>query len=433
VEHNHSAVNSAEFTRLVPPMAPSARPVIESERIESIDVLRGVALLGILVLNIKAFAMPGAAYFNPTAYGDFTGINWWVWYVQFVFGDQKFMAIFSMLFGAGIVLMTERAERRSGQSAGVHYRRMAWLVLFGLVHAHLIWYGDILYTYALCGMAIYLLRKLPPFVLVLLACVFIAAPSLLMIASNFLMQMGSEEALATQQAEMWTPPPEAIQAELDAYRGSWLEQMSHRVPTAIFFETLLQIFFAPHAAGMMCLGIALYRWGVLSAMRSMLFYAIMAITGVTIGATMTAINAHLNMQSWPFPESFFLYSQLGAWGSVPLSLGYVALVMLACKMFNRATTLYPLAAVGRMAFTNYLMQSVLCTLYFYGHGLGCFGKLERIEQMYVVVSVWVIQLIYSPIWLRYFRFGPAEWLWRSLTYWRWQPFVRRSVQMGIKT
>ncbi len=130
----------------IPPAATlRSAPVGEGDRIESIDVLRGFALLGILLLNIQAFAMPGAAYVNPTAYGDLTGPNYWAWWFTHVFGEQKFMTIFSMLFGAGILVMTSRAEARTGRSAVLHYRRMGWLILFGVLHAHLLWYGDILY------------------------------------------------------------------------------------------------------------------------------------------------------------------------------------------------------------------------------------------------------------------------------------------------
>src|SRR5262245_47254167 len=142
----------------IPPAACPA-PVEEASRIAPNDVLRGFALLGILVMNIQSFSMIDVAYINPTAYGDLTGANYWVWVLCHVFADLKFMSIFSMLFGAGILLMTERVEARGGRAAPLHYRRMAWLVLFGLLHSFLLWTGDILYTYGLCGMVVYLFRK----------------------------------------------------------------------------------------------------------------------------------------------------------------------------------------------------------------------------------------------------------------------------------
>ena len=140
----------------VSPVPPA--PVDAPERIAPLDTLRGFALLGILVMNIQSFSMISAAYNNPTAYGDLSGANWWVWLLGHLLADQKMYGIFSMLFGAGILLMTSRAEER-GSSLGLHYRRMMWLILFGLLHAHLLWPGDILYTYGMCGLLVYLFRR----------------------------------------------------------------------------------------------------------------------------------------------------------------------------------------------------------------------------------------------------------------------------------
>ena len=141
---------------------PNLTAVLEAERIQSIDVLRGFALLGILVMNVQSFAMIDSAYKIPTTYGDFQGVNYCVWLLSHLFADQKFMTIFSMLFGAGIVLMSRRREKTGLRPAAVHYRRMGVLLLFGLLHAYLLWYGDILVTYALCGMPAFLFRKVRP-------------------------------------------------------------------------------------------------------------------------------------------------------------------------------------------------------------------------------------------------------------------------------
>ncbi len=146
-----------EHTMTSPADRPSSGPVSEARRIDAIDILRGFALLGILIMNVQTFAMPQAAYFNPTAYGDLEGVNLYVWLAGRMFADQKFMTIFSMLFGAGIVLMAGRAEARGGATPK-HYRRMGWLAVIGLLHAHLLWHGDILFTYAICGMLVYPLR-----------------------------------------------------------------------------------------------------------------------------------------------------------------------------------------------------------------------------------------------------------------------------------
>ena len=154
----------------------SSAPVAEAGRIDALDVLRGVATLGILVLNIQAFAMPLAAYYNPTALGPLEGANLYVWVMGRMLADQKFMTIFSMLFGASIVLITERAEAR-GDVRRVHYRRMGWLLIIGLLHAHLLWSGDILFLYAVCGMLVYPLRRLPAVLLLVLGALLLAIAS----------------------------------------------------------------------------------------------------------------------------------------------------------------------------------------------------------------------------------------------------------------
>ena len=135
------------------------QPVARKERIQSLDILRGIAILGILLMNIQSFTMPGAAYLNPFAFGDLEGLNYWVYVLGNIFADQKFITIFSILFGAGIVLVTEKAEKKTGTSTGLHYKRNFWLLIIGLLHAHLIWYGDILVAYSIGGFVVYFLPK----------------------------------------------------------------------------------------------------------------------------------------------------------------------------------------------------------------------------------------------------------------------------------
>src|SRR5580692_13159976 len=165
-----------------PRSAVTPQPVGEKERIVSIDVLRGFALLGILPMNIQYFSMISAAYSNPTAYGSMTGANYWVWLLCHVFADEKFMTIFSMLFGVGILLMTSRIEAVGKPSAGRHYRRMGWLIAFGLAHAYLLWSGDILVTYGMCGLLVYLCRRIRPRTLLIMGVLAIAVASASMTA-----------------------------------------------------------------------------------------------------------------------------------------------------------------------------------------------------------------------------------------------------------
>ena len=396
--------------------SPSRRSVPAASRIESIDVLRGVALLGILVMNVQAFSMPTAAYFNPTAYGDLTGPNLWVWISGRMLADQKFMTIFSMLFGAGIVLMTSRPGRRDC-SRGLHYRRMGWLLVLGLLHAHLLWSGDILFLYAVCGMLVYPLRGLRPDRLLVLGLLVIAVASLLSVGTGLSLPAMLPEDRAAITAEFWNPTAETIQAELAAYRGSWIDQQPVRSEAALAFETLYLVYWGLwRAAGLMLVGMALFKLGVFSAERSPRFYGMMAVAALSVGLPVQAYGIALDFSTGWTDWSFFLGMQFNYWPSIAVSLGYVGTVMLACKTPALRGMTGPFAAVGRTALTNYLLQTVVCTTTFYGHGLGLFGHVDRVGQLGLVVVVWAAQLTASSLWLRRFRFGPAEWVWRSLTY-----------------
>ena len=404
-----------------------AAPISARERITSIDVLRGFAVLGILVMNIQSFSMIGPAYFNPTAYGDLSGANWWVWLFSHLLADQKFMTIFSMLFGAGIVVFTSRAEAKGRRPAGLHYRRMLWLIIFGLLHAHLLWYGDILYSYGMCGLLVYLLRRLRPGWLILIGVAALTIPSALQFFSGWSMQFWPEQAMQEQMA-FWAPDAEQIREELDAYRGSWWEQMSYRVPFSVMIQTMALFFFVLwRAGGLMLIGMALFKWGVFSAARSKAFYGTLVGVAAFAGIPLVLYGVQRNIGSeWSFEYARFIGSQYNYWASILVSLGWIGLVMLVCQAPGLGAITRPFAAAGRMAFTNYLLQTVICTTIFYGHGFGLYGQVSRVEQILIVLAVWIVQLILSPLWLRYFRFGPMEWLWRSLSYWRRPPMRRRA-------
>jgi uncharacterized protein len=400
-------------------------PVSQPERIESIDVLRGFAVLGILVMNIQSFAMIGSAYMNPTAYGDLTGANYYVWLFSHLLADMKFMTVFSMLFGAGILIMTARREAATGRSASIHYRRMAWLLLFGLLHAYLLWYGDILFTYALCGMVVYLFRNWRPRTLVPVGILMLAVAAGVILLFHFSLPLWPPESL--QEIEQgWRPTGETFEREITAYRSPWVGQLAHRAEAAVFFQTFLFLTeFFWRAGGLMLIGMGLYKLGVFNAKLATGVYFGFIAAAVFIGlpVILYGVRRH-EAYNWDLKESFFLGMQFNYWGSLLISLGWVGLIMLLCKHDLMRPITRSLAAVGQMAFTNYIMQTVLCTLIFYGHGLGLFGRVERVGQIAIVFGIFVLQMIVSPIWLRYFRFGPLEWLWRSLTYWKPQPMRR---------
>jgi len=379
--------------------------------------------MGILIMNIQSYSMISAAYINPTAYGDLSGVNKWVWIISHLIADQKFITLFSLLFGAGILLFTERLNSKGESSLGLHYRRTFWLFVIGIGHAYLFWYGDILVPYAMCALVIVLFRKHTPKVLVSIGFFLILIPSLLYlmfgISWNLIPPEGQEGIKIG-----WYSTPELIAKELTAYRSGWLEQMPMRIKEAINFQTFIFLIFTGwRVAGMMLIGMALYKWGILSAKKSNSFYLISLLIGLIIGIPIIIIGILKNFTAdWAVNYSMFLGWHYNYWGSIFMAWAYISLVMLLFKGLQNSAFVKGFAAVGRMALTNYLLQTIICTFIFYGHGLGYFGSVDRIWQLVIVVIIWLLQLFLSPLWLRWFRFGPAEWLWRSLTYWKAQPF-----------
>jgi len=398
------------------------QPTQSAERIVSLDVLRGFAILGILIMNIQSFSMPEAAYLNPTAYGDFEGINKWVWILSHLFADMKFMTIFSILFGAGIVLFTRRLEAKGEYAPAVHYRRTWWLLVFGLAHAYLFWYGDILVMYAVSALWVVLLRRKKPKTLFITGVIVFSVASAMYLFTGFTLPF-VDEASKQEILQNWAPRPEALQKEIAAYRGSWTEQMEHRVPAAFMMQTFIFFFQTGwRASGLMLIGMALFKWGVLSAEKSRIFYRKLLAFGLIAGLAVVGYGIYTHFENgFSMEYSFFIGSQINYWGSFLVSLGYIGLVMIWVNSGIMRILIKSLQAAGQMALSNYLLQTFLCTTLFYGHGFGLFGKLERKEQILVVIGVWALQLILSRAWMKKFRYGPFEWLWRSLTYWRFQP------------
>lgn len=404
-----------------------AAPVTESERISSLDTLRGFALLGILVMNIQSFAMPFSAYFNPTAYGDLTGANYVVWLASHLLFDQKFMTIFSMLFGAGIILLTTRLAARGERPARIHYRRMLWLLLMGMLHAYGLWYGDILVLYAVCGMVVYGMRKWRPRTLLIVGLLVISVGAATNLLTGWSVQFWPPEEIQRFKND-FDPPPEIIAKELAHYRGGWWDQMPHRAKLTFDFHVFYILVWGMwRAGGLMLVGMALYKWGVFSLERSPAFYARLMAIGLPLGTALTGWGVHENFsRNWEFPYPSFYGVQFNYFGSLMASIGLVGLVLWMCKTGALRGLQARLAAVGRMAFTNYLLHTIICTTIFYGHGFGSFGSVPRVGQAGVVAGVWAFQLMVSPIWLRHFQMGPFEWLWRSLTYGEAQPFRRMA-------
>ena len=420
----------------VPQPLPMA-PVSAAERITAIDVLRGFALLGILAVNIGVFALPEAAEYNPRVAGGFTGANFAVWLITHLLFEMKMMAIFSMLFGAGLVVMTGRAADRGQSLRGFYFRRVGWLLVFGLLHAYGLWEGDILVSYALCGFVLYFFRNLPPGKLLLWGgCVFIF-PVLLLGGGGLLLdvwsdagnhpgQSGGQVALRRIVESYYRPPDETqeeIQKEIVTYRDGYWKLFRHRAGLNVYSQTvefLLET--GPRVAGLMLLGMALMKLRVFTGVRSPRFYRGLAVFGYGVGLPIVGYGAkELIEHDFDLVYQIAIGGHYNYVGSVFVALGHVGVVLLACQAGLWPSLTRRLAAVGRTALSNYLLQTLIATTLFYGYGFGLFARLDRLALAGVVSAVWCFQLAVSPVWLRYFRFGPMEWLWRSLTYGRVQP------------
>jgi len=436
-----------DFPREPQPRELAARPgpIATGERIVAIDVLRGVAVLGILVMNIYGFAMPYPAYTNPMHMGGTEWYNLGTWFVTHIFFDQKFMTIFSLLFGAGLIDMWQRAEVRQANFASVFFRRQGWLLAIGAIHAYLIWFGDILFSYALMGLFAYLFRQRKPGTLIVLALLMLSvAPLLSVTGGTYVAALRAQaenvsaanaagvEVTAEQRKasaewralqSFFEPNEETLSQDLEAYRGNYSEILAWRVPQVVDMQTTGTLYYVFwRVGGLMLLGMALMKLGVLSGERSTVFYRKLLFIGYGIGLPVMLLSSTILYEArWNELFAFRIGSLPNYLGSLFVAMGHIALVMLIVRRNVITGLTKRLAAVGRMALTNYLMHSIVMTTIFYGYGLGLYGEIPRAAQMLFVAAMFSVQLMLSPIWLRAFRFGPAEWLWRSLTYGRLQP------------
>jgi uncharacterized protein len=324
---------------------------------------------------------------------------------------MKMITIFSMLFGAGLVLMTERAEMRQARLAGAYYRRCLWLMVFGLLHGYGLWMGDILFMYGVCGLLLYPLRRRSPRTLLILGLILV------------LVGLPLWAGLSRSFGSLFQSPPLSFAEQIELYRGGYWGAFLHRARAFSAIQLLmLPLFGLWRGVGVMLVGMALMRWRVFTADLSWRFYIVLALAGYALGFPIVGWGAaELVGHDFQFADGINYGSLANHLGSLPLTAGHVGVVMLVCKAGLIPRLRRALAAVGQMALTNYLLQTVLCTTFFYGWGLGWFGYLQPYQLMYVVVVVGALQLLASPLWLRCFRYGPMEWLWRSLTYRRLQP------------
>ena len=391
-----------------------SQPIDLKNRIHSLDLLRGFAVLGILIMNIMSFSQISMVYMNPTIGLGLEGYNKYFHGFNYIFADTRFMSIFSILFGAGVVLFTQRIEAKGKRVHALHFKRMFWLLVFGLIHAYFIWAGDILVAYAICGSMVYFFRKGSIRKLFMLAVTLFLVP----ISLNFMTYYGMPATELESTFAFFEPSAEEIASQTQAMRGSYLKQMPLRVDDAIQIQTIgfvIEMFW--RACAMMFLGMILYRKGILSAEKSTVYYRKLMWVGFIPGLILSAIGlSQAYASEWNAAYVMNIDANYKFVSGLFMALGYIGLVIWCYKKGILKKFQNRLQAAGRMAFTNYIGMSVICTLIFNGHGLGLFGMFDRLQQFLIVISVWVLILILSPLVLKNYRFGPLEWLLRKLTY-----------------
>lgn len=397
----------------------------KQDRFTSIDTLRGFAVLGILMMNVQLFAMHDLAYQYPPAHMDLTGDNLLVRFIQHVFFEVKFMTIFSALFGAGMLLMLGDG---GPDRIALHRRRMLWLLIIGLIHGYVFWMGDILAFYAIGGFLIVFARNWAVGKLVVIGGLLVAATGLLTtgLFASFNLIPGELDPTEIGMA----PTAEDLQSQIALYQSGFVERMPYNAMHTLFGQIGGLLIFGGRIFGNMLLGMALFRIGFFTLKWSMAQYFLAALVTLGVGLPASWIGGSMAVNSEYALEQTWLFFSINYGSSLIVAFGYAAVVMLLSKIGVFKLVLYPFTAAGRMAFTNYLSQTLIMTYLFVGPpGLGWFGTMERVEQAQLVIMVWIGQLIFSVFWLSVFRFGPFEWLWRSLTYGKQQPiFKTRSSE-----
>ncbi len=434
-----------EETRVVEPA-----PVRTVDRVHTIDMIRGVALLGILLMNIPGFGIHWSAY-PKIAEGPHNTADFYTLATVQTFFSGTMRGLFSMLFGAGMVLFVLNKRDRPGGAtvAEIYYRRLGWLVLFGVFNAYvLLWPGDILFYYGLIGMLLYPLRNVRPKFLIMLGlvCFLISAYK-----GQLWYNETREKRTAYNDAVKAEKDKKKLTAEQEKAKAEWLEfekggkpdpeqTKQHLSKMSSGYGTIFEYFIPRNSGGeawgmyegiydmlgMMLIGMGLFALGFFSNRLPTSTYAIGLIVGYGLGIPIgwlvfkygfleSRLHVGAYVDSYRVPH-WALYDVK----RVLLSVGHASLIMLVFRSRIIPGLMKGLANVGQMAFTNYLVQSIICTLFFYGYGLGYYNKLQYHQLYYVVGIIWLFQIIFSVIWLKYFQFGPFEWTWRSLTYWKKQ-------------
>ena len=390
----------------------------------SLDAMRGFAVMGILAMNIIGFAMPEWAYISPAAYGTDTLADKIAWAFSFVLIDGKMRGLFSLLFGASMMLIIDRAVAKGESAAQIHYRRMAWLALFGLAHYFFIWFGDILFLYAIIGMIAFRFRNWAPAKLIKVALIiFVLGLALwglqfggLQLFQYYATRADASADMARQFRELMDSADLAfnVAPDLALHRGSYAAITMSKLDD--WAEPLLLVVqSASETLPLMMIGMAMQKSGFLTGAWAVADYRRWAMRMVPVGLLLT-----LALAVWMVAVDFDRITALAIfyfWGGIPrmlLTIGYAALLLLLIDHYRNHPMLARVAAAGRAAFSNYLGTSIAMTTIFYGYGFGLFGDVGRAGLWLFVLGAWAVMLLWSKTWLMTFHYGPLEWLWRSL-------------------
>ena len=430
---------------------PSSEPVAAAPvalRIEALDVVRGVALFGILLMNITSFGLPHA-YYNPMNAGGATGANLWSWAITQMLFEGTQRGLFSLLFGASVILLTARLEASGrADAADIYFRRNLWLIGFGFVNAFIfLWVGDILYAYGITALFVFAFRKMAPKSLLALGFIVLLLGSLWTLNETVRVldqheayseavqarsagrtlneeQKGAVSAWEEARKEFKSAPEEnreEIATRTAGYASAFAQIAGHNAYWQSWgmYRYFFDIF------GMMLIGMALYRLGVLTLERPLRLYVYMVVAGYGIGLIVNYLETRWILDHRFSAVAFAQTNVTYDLGRLAMTIGHLGALLLFVRLGALPWLRRSLAAVGQMAVTNYLTHSVVCSFIFIG--LGYYGQLERHQLYYIVFTIWAVQLVVSPIWLRHYRFGPVEWLWRYLTYMKRPPMRHTAV------
>jgi uncharacterized protein len=413
-------------------MKSSIQPTPGKSRIQALDVLRGFALLGILVVNMPYMNNPMLMVMSDLGMWNALQDTAGLFVIKALF-ESKFFVLFSFLFGYGFWLFLNKKQDDSSSVVPVFRRRLFYLLLFGIAHVVFLWSGDILVFYALFGFILLLFRRSPDRKAVKWAIGFLLVPVVLSGLMALFVYMGSQNAdarAAMDQAfsEQAEGMKELVNEAIVVYStGTFAEMIDMRVKE---YTTLLPgvFFFYPNV-------IAMFLLGMVAARRRYLhdinlhhgLYKKLLVWGLGVGLPLGVAYAYIFFNTkLTVPSLFtFLSAIITGFGSPLLMFGYLSAILLLLQGGYFKKLMEMLASIGRMALTNYLMQSVITSILFLNWGFGFYGQVTILQGLGLTVAIFILQIIFSSVWLRYFRFGPLEWLWRSLTYQSFQDMRRK--------